>query len=369
MARVDDPGVLFAPYRLGPIDLANRIVMAPMSRNRADAEDAAHALTATYYAQRAGAGLIVTEASPISSAARTSPRAPGIFAARQIDGWRLVTDAVHAAGGRIILQLWHAGRISHPSVQPDGGAPVAPSAVAPEGSVNPGEGLVPFVVPRALSAEEIPVLVAQFASAAGRAQQAGFDGVEIHAANGYLIDQFLRDGSNRRTDRYGGSLENRARFLLDVIDGVVAVWGRERIGVRLSPASAMHSMADRDAQGSFGYFAEALNGRVGVLHVDETRDVPFDWSAFRARWRGVYIANAGYDLGRAVAAISSGYADLVSFGRPFIANPDLVARLRSGTALAAPDRATLYGGDSRGYTDYSLTSPADSPSSPSRRDS
>lgn len=354
MAGGDDSAgaKLFAPYRLGPIELANRIVMAPMSRNRADAEDAAHALTATYYAQRASAGLIVTEASPISRAARTSPRAPGISTPHQIDGWRLVTDAVHAAGGRIMLQLWHAGRISHPSVQPNGGPPVAPSAIAPEGMVNAGEGPVPFIVPRALTNEEIPDVVGQFASAAENAEQAGFDGVEIHAGNGYLVDQFLRDGSNRRADRYGGSVENRVRFLMEVIEAVTPVWGRVRVGVRLSPASALFSMADSDPQKIFGQAAELLNGCIGFLHVDETSDVPFDWPAFRAHWRGIYIANAGYDRDRAIAAIKSGDADLVSFGRPFIANPDLVARLRSGAALAAPDRTTLYGGDERGYTDY-----------------
>jgi N-ethylmaleimide reductase len=323
-----------------------------MSRNRADADDAAHALTATYYAQRASAGMIVTEAAPIAPGARTVPRAPGIYSMRQIDGWRMVTQAVHAAGGKILLQLWHAGRVSQASVQPDGGPPVAPSPIAPPGGINTAAGLVPFVPPRALDASEIPAIVAQFASAARNAQAAGFDGVELHAANGYLIDQFLRDGSNRRRDGYGGAVANRARFLVDVVDAVVAAIGKDRVGVRLSPASALFGMADSDAQGSFNYFAGALNDRVAFLHVDETTDQPFEWQAFRARFSGVYIANGGYDRDRAIAAIDSGQADLISFGRGFLANPDLVARLRAGAALNPADRTTFYGGDARGYTDY-----------------
>jgi N-ethylmaleimide reductase len=354
MSRQERPAEsrLFAPCRLGGLTLANRMVMAPMSRNRAGADGAAHALTATYYAQRASAGLIVTEAAPIAPGARTVSRAPGIYTARQVEGWRMVTQAVHAAGGRILLQLWHAGRVSQPSVQPDGGPPVAPTAMAPPGGIDSATGLVAFVTPRALEAGEIAAIVAQFAQAARNAEAAGFDGVELHAANGYLIDQFLRDGSNRRSDAYGGALANRSRLLVEIVDAVTAAMGKDRVGVRLSPASALFGMADSDAQGSFNYFAGALSGRVAFLHVDETADRPFDWPAFRARFNGVYIANGGYDRDRAIAAIDSGYADLVSFGRAFLANPDLVARLRAGAALNVADRTTFYGGDARGYTDY-----------------
>ena len=344
---------LFAPFLLGPSRLANRMVMAPMSRNRADVEDAADALTAKYYEQRATAGLIITEASPVSPAAHTSPRAPGIYSAWQTAGWSQVTQAVHDAGGKIFLQLWHAGRISHPSGQPDGTAPIAPSAIAPQGTVSTGKGTFPFVTPRALAREEIPMIVAQFADAAFNAKQAGFDGVEIHAGNGYLIDQFLRDDSNRRPDAYGGSVENRARFLLNIADTVAAVWGKNRVGVRLSPVSSLNSMRDSDPQRSFNYFAEALSGRgLAFLHVDETSDYTFDWPVFRRCYRGNYIANSGYDRTRAIAAIESGHADLISFGRPFLANPDLVARFRTGGPLNHPDRSTFYGGDHRGYTDY-----------------
>jgi N-ethylmaleimide reductase len=348
---------LFASFRLGPLTLPNRIVMAPMSRNRADADEAAHALTATYYAQRASAGLIVTEASPVSPGGRTVAGAPGIHTERQVEGWRLVTHAVHAAGGRIFLQLWHAGRVSQPAVQPDGGAPVAPSAIAPSGGINTAAGLVPFVTPRALTVVEIALIVAAFAGAARNAQAAEFDGVELHAGNGYLIDQFLRDGSNHRGDLYGGTVAKRARLLLEVVDALVAVLGRARVGVRLSPASALFGMSDSEPQASFGYVADALSRRIGFLHVDETADVAFDWQAFRAQFKGIYVANGGYDRERAAAAIASRHADLVSFGRAFLANPDLVARFRAGAPLNPADRTTFYGGGARGYTDYPTLSP------------
>jgi N-ethylmaleimide reductase len=343
---------LFTSCRLGSLTLPNRMVMAPMSRNRADADDAAHALTATYYAQRASAGLIVAEAAPILPGGRTVAGAPGIYTERQVDGWRLVTQAVHAADGRIFLQLWHAGRVSQPAVQPGEAAPVAPSAIAPPGGINTAAGLVPFVTPRALTAVEIALIVAAFAAAARNAEAAGFDGVELHAGNGYLIDQFLRDGSNHRSDAYGGTAAKRARLLLEVVEAVVAVLGRARVGVRLSPASALFGMGDSDPQASFGYFTAALSKRIGFLHVDETTDVPFDWRSYRAQFKGVYVANGGYDRERAAAAIASRHADLVSFGRPFLANPDLVARFRAGAPLNAADRTTFYGGDARGYTDY-----------------
>ncbi len=351
-----DPSVaarLFEPIRLGANRLANRIVMAPMSRNRADENDVPTALTALYYRQRASAGLVVTEASPISANGRAGFRAPGIYGAAQIAGWQRVCETVHAAGGKIFLQLWHAGRISHPSLQDDGGLPVAPSALAATGMLATGKETVPFVTPRALTTAEIHELVIGFAEAAEKARRAGFDGVEIHAANGYLIDQFLRDGANHRADDYGGSIENRARFLLAVVDAVALTWAADRVSVRLSPTSPYNSMSDSDPQRSFDYVAEVLSNRgLAALHVDETPSIPFDWDAFRRHYRGSYIANAGYDRARAEAAIARAHADLVSFGVAFLANPDLVARLRAGAALNQPDRATFYGGGERGYTNY-----------------
>jgi N-ethylmaleimide reductase len=327
---------LFAPVEVGPLRLANRIVMAPMSRNRAGAE-AAHALTATYYAQRASAGLIVTEASPVSPQGRANRSAPGIWNDAQVAGWRLTTQAVHARGGSIFLQLWHAGRISQASVPP-----VAPSALAAQG----------FAAPHALATEEIPGVVAQFAKAAENAKAAGFDGVEVHAANGYLVDEFLRDGSNRRGDAYGGAVARRARFLFEVLDAVENSWQRGRIGVRLSPANPYNDMRDSDAQRTFGEVAHMLGDRrLAFLHVDESGE-GFDWRAFRRRYAGTYIANGGYDRERAFAAIESGHADLVSFGVLYLANPDLPERLRAGAPLNRPDRATFYGGGERGYTDY-----------------
>ncbi|HTQ75898.1 MAG TPA: alkene reductase [Burkholderiales bacterium] len=306
---------LFAPVGVGPLRLGNRIVMAPMSRNRADAAEAAHALTATYYAQRAGAGLIVTEASPVSPQGRAGPGAPGIWNGAQVAGWRLTTEAVHAKGGRIFLQLWHAGKVP-------------------------------------LALEEIPAAVSQFAAAAGNAKDAGFDGIEVHAANGYLIDRFLRDGSNRRRDAYGGTLENRARFLFEVLDAVGEAWERGRIAVRLSPANPYNDMRDSDPQRAFGELAQRLGERgLAFLHVDEGGE-GFDWKAFRRRYAGTYIANGGYDRERAAAAIESGHADLVSFGVLYLANPDLPERLRLRAPLNRPDRATFYGGGERGYTDY-----------------
>jgi N-ethylmaleimide reductase len=305
---------LFEPIQLGPNRLANRMVMAPMSRNRADAAEAAHALTAKYYEQRASAGLIVTEASPVSPQGRANRSAPGIYSEARIAGWRLVTRAVHAKGGKIFLQLWHAGRVSHPSVQPEGALPVAPSAVAPQGNFPTQAGPVPFVAPRALALGEIPAIVAQFAEAARNARDAGFDGVEIHAANGYLIDQFLRDGTNRRTDAYGGSPAQRARFLLEIVDAVASAWDASRVGVRLSPVNAYNDMRDSAPQRTFDEIARALGKRrLAFLHADEsaneTAGEPFDWPAFRRCYEGTYIANGGYDRERAVAAVEGGHAD------------------------------------------------------------
>jgi N-ethylmaleimide reductase len=348
---------LFQPATIGKLQLPNRVVMAPMTRNRADERDAPHALNAEYYRQRASAGLIITEASQVSPQGKGYPRTPGTYNAAQIAGWSHITEAVHDAGGRIFLQLWHVGRISHPSTQPDGGLPVAPSAIAAEGTIATGNGPQLFPVPRALATAEIPGVVEQFRRGALNALAAGFDGVEIHGANGYLVDQFLRDGTNRRTDRYGGSVENRVRFLREVVEAVASVWGNDRVGVRLSPLGNFNSMSDSNPALTFGHAAEVL-GRYGLayLHVveggHESAGGPFDWAALKRLFRGAYMANGGYDRARAEAVLAEGRADLVSFGTPYVANPDLAERFRLGLPLAEPDRATFYGGDARGYTDY-----------------
>jgi len=347
---------LFQPARLGALDLPNRIIMAPMTRSRADSAGVPTPLAATYYAQRATAGLIVTEATQISHQGQGYAWTPGIHDPAQVAAWRRVTNAVHQAGGRIALQLWHVGRVSHESFQPGGGPPVAPSAIAPEGKAFTAAGFVPFTPPRALETDEIPGIVADFRRGAENAKAAGFDAVEMHGANGYLIDQFLRDGTNRRTDRYGGSIENRARFLLEVADAVIGVWGADRVGVRVSPVSPFNSMADSDPQALYAHVAEALGERgLAFLHVVEGepgQPGPVDFAALRRGFRGAYIANKGYDRARAQAALKEGRADFIAFGTPYIANPDLLERFRRGAALTEADKATFYGGDARGYTDY-----------------
>jgi N-ethylmaleimide reductase len=351
---------LFTPFQLGPLLLPNRIVMAPMTRNRAGAGNVPTALNAEYYSQRAGAGLIVTEATQVSPQGVGYPGTPGIHTDAQVAGWRKVTDAVHRAGGRIFLQLWHVGRISHPSLQPGGALPVAPSAIAAEGQVFTHSGLQPFVVPRPLEIREIAGVVAQFEAGARHALAAGFDGVEIHGANGYLIDQFLRDGTNRRTDRYGGSLENRARFLLEVTETVAELWGPERVGVRLSPWSDFNSMHDSDPPVTFGYVARALAPfGLAYLHVVEpVGDVPAGAELLtprlKAAFGGALMVNGGYTRPLAEAALARGDADLVSFAASFLANPDLPVRLARNAPLNEPDPATFYGGDHHGYTDYPL---------------
>lgn len=354
------PTTLFSPSRIGPLQLPNRLVMAPMTRNRAGAGASPTDLMVEYYAQRATAGLIVTEATQVSPQGAGYLNTPGIHSDAQERGWRRVTDAVRARGGRIGLQLWHVGRISHPAFQPDGALPVAPSAVTPIGFAFTPAGRQPFVTPRALELDEIPGIVATFRRAAERALAAGFDGVEIHGANGYLPQQFLEDGTNRRTDAYGGSIENRARFLLDVTDAVAEVWGADRVGVRLSPASSFNGMTGSDPAATYGYVAEQLDRRgIGYLHVVEPAEPiihdgkPISALAhLRARFRRVLIANNGLDAERAAKLVADGAADLVSFARLFLANPDLPARLRAGSPLNPPDPATFYGGDERGYTDY-----------------
>jgi N-ethylmaleimide reductase len=354
MARPD----LFTPFQLGPLLLPNRIVMAPMTRNRAGKGNVPTALNVEYYRQRASAGLIVTEATQVSPQGVGYPGTPGIHTDAQVAGWRQVTDAVHRAGGSIFLQLWHVGRISHPSLQPDGALPVAPSAIAAEGEVFTMSGPQAFVVPRALETAEIPGIIAQFEEGARRALAAGFDGVEIHGANGYLIDQFLRDGTNLRHDRYGGNVANRARFLLEVTEAVAGVWGGERVGIRLSPWSDFNSMRDSDPPATFGHAARALAPlRLAYLHVVEpVGGVPAGAAPLapdlKAAYGGPLMVNGGYTRELAQAALARGEADLVSFAASFLANPDLPVRLARNAPLNLPEPATFYGGDHRGYTDY-----------------
>lgn len=350
---------LLAPAKLGPYVLDNRVVMAPLTRSRAGDGNVPRAMNVEYYVQRATAGLIVTEGTQISPEGVGYPGTPGIHSAEQIKGWRRVTDAVHAAGGRIYLQLWHVGRVSHPSLQPGGALPVAPSAIKPDGEAFTADGLRPFVTPRALELAEIPGIVEDYRQAAENAKEAGFDGVEVHAANGYLLDQFLRDGTNHRTDEYGGPIENRVRLLLDVIDAVTTVWNADQVGVRLSPINTFNNIADSDPDATFGYVARQLNAYgLAYLHVVETdmdgstSAQTFDRRKLRNAFRGTYIANGGYDKARATDAIADGDADFIAFGAPFISNPDLVERFALDAPLTEPDRETFYGGDERGYIDY-----------------
>lgn len=352
---------LFQPLEVGALSLPNRIVMAPLTRSRADhATLAPTALHAEYYAQRASAGLIIAEATQIMPEGQGYAWTPGIYSDEQIAGWKLVTDAVHAKGGRIVLQLWHVGRISHRDLQPGGKQPVAPSAVKPEGQAFTASGFKDMETPRALEIDEIPSIVAQYARASENAIAAGFDGVEVHGANGYLLDQFLRDKTNKREDAYGGSIENRARFLLEATEAAIKAIGRERVGVRLSPISAVNDCDDSNPEPLFTYVTEKLSELgIAYLHVIEGKTggdrAPaggFDLSVLRKAFKGVYMGNNGYDAELAARRVADGEVDLVAFGRPFISNPDLVERIRDGAAFAPIDQATLYGGDAKGYTDY-----------------
>jgi N-ethylmaleimide reductase len=350
-----------SPIQLGPYELPNRLVMSAMTRNRAGDGNVPGPLNAEYYAQRASAGLIVTEGAQVSPQGFGYPMTPGIHSDEQVAGWRLVTDAVHAAGGRVYLQLWHVGRISHPTLQEGGALPVAPSAIAPEGEVYTFDGPLPFVEPRALELEEIPGLVEQFRQGAVNAQRAGFDGVEIHGATGYVIDQFLRDGANQRTDEYGGSVQNRARLLLEITEAVVGVWGADRVGVKLSPTQRFNSMWDSDPAATFRYAVREL-GRIGVSYVhilepDPEEEIPEEWQHLTAAYFRDLVPNrlmSGGGLTREVAnaLIDTGAVDLVAFAKLFLANPDLPRRFDEGAALNEPDPDTFYGGDGRGYTDY-----------------
>ena len=351
------PADLFEPFQLGDLTLANRMVMAPMTRNRADENGVVPPMMVTYYQQRASAGLIVTESSPISPEGVGYPFTPGIYTDAQAASWQRVTDAVHSTGGHIFVQLQHCGRISHPSLLPNNATPVGPSALRPTGQAVTYGGMQDFVTPRALDTREIRGIVAQFQHGAEMAQCAGFDGVEVHGANGYIIDQFLRDGSNRRSDAYGGSMPNRMRLLNEILDAVCAVWPTRRVGVRLSPENSFNSMSDSDPQAHFGYFVEQLSPRgLAYVHVLEgdmmTKASALDYRALRSKFAGPYIANNGYDLVRAQTAVRSGAVSLVAFGISFLANPDLVRRYRENLPLNAADSATFYGGSETGYTDY-----------------
>lgn len=349
---------LFTPIKVGPFELKNRIVMAPLTRSRAGGGNVPHALNALYYAHRASAGLIVAEATQVLPEGQGYVCTPGIHSDEQIAGWKGVTGAVHAAGGRIFLQLWHVGRISHPSFQPDGGLPVAPSAIKPETQAFTAEGFQPIPTPRALAASELPDIVAIYHRAAKNALAAGFDGIEVHGANGYLLDQFLRDGTNQRADGYGGSVENRSRLLLEVVDSVIAAVGADRVGVRISPQNGQNDIRDSNPQPLFDYVAAKLSGKdLAYLHVIEGDTsgapvAPFDYGAIKRAFGGLYMANNGYDQVRGMTAIERGKADLIAFGKPFISNPDLVARFLGNAPLAEADHETFYGGSAKGYTDY-----------------
>ena len=364
---------LFDPLRAGDLTLANRIVMAPLTRNRSP-NAVPGDLAVTYYSQRATAGLIVTEATAISHQGQGYAHVPGLYGADQLAGWKRVTDAVHKAGGKIVVQLWHVGRISHTTLQPDGGKPVAPSAikaksktylVKPDGSGEFAE----TSEPRALDAAELPGIVDDFRRAAKAAiEEAGFDGVEIHGANGYLIDQFLRSGTNHRADNYGGSIENRSRLLFEVVDAVTAAVGAGKTGIRLSPVTPANDASDTDPQPLFDHVVAGLGSRgLAYVHIVEGAtggardfsqgDRPFDYAELKAAYRkaggaGAWLVNNGYTKALAEKAVANGYADLVAFGKLFIANPDLVSRLKENVELNAPDSATFYGGTAKGYTDY-----------------
>lgn len=348
---------LFTPIQIGSYTLPNRIIMAPLTRMRAGVGNIPTKMNATYYAQRSSAGLIIAEATQVSPQGRGYARSPGIHSPEQVAGWRLVTDAVHAAGGRILLQLWHAGRTSHPALQENGALPVAPSAIAAVGHAYTPTGRLPMVTPRALETAEIPGVVEQFRQAAKNALAAGFDGVEIHGANGYLIDEFLQDGSNQRTDRYGGSIANRTRFLIEVVEAVTSVWSGNRVGVRLSPSGTNYSMDDSDRAATFSYAVEALNTfDLAYFHLMEPNEwgnqTGLDAAFFRPIFKGALMVNGGYDRQKGDAIVASGTADLVSFGRTFLANPDLPKRFALNAPLNNPDPSTFYDGDQNGYTDY-----------------
>ncbi len=350
---------LFDPYKLGAVTLTNRAVMAPLTRNRAVAGFVPNPLAIEYYGQRASAGLLITEASQVSQQGQGYQDTPGIYSKEQVAGWRKVTDRVHERGGNIYIQLWHVGRISHTTLQANGGAPVAPSAVRAKGKTFVGGTFADVSEPRALELSEIPEIIENFKRASANALEAGFDGVEIHGANGYLLDQFAKDGANKRTDAYGGSIENRARLMLEVSKAVAAEAGADRTGIRISPVTPANDISDSNPQPLFDHIVDQLNAlKLVYIHVIEgatggPRDIaPFDYDSLRKRFSGAYIANNGYDFKLATEVLEKNKADLIAFGKPFISNPDLVERLKLGAPLNDFDKATFYGGDAKGYTDY-----------------
>ncbi|MDR0716773.1 MAG: alkene reductase [Azoarcus sp.] len=344
---------LFDPLQLGEVVLPNRIIMAPLTRCRSSAGRVPNALMAEYYAQRAGAGLILSEATSVTPQGVGYPDSPGIWNEAQIAGWKPVTEAVHKAGGRIFMQLWHVGRISDP-LYLDGRLPVAPSAIAPEGHVSLVRPLKPYVTPRALETEEIPAIVDAYRQGAANAKAAGFDGVEIHGANGYLPDQFLQDSVNKRTDAYGGPIENRARLLLEITDAAIEVWGAGRVGVHLAPRCDSHSMGDSDPAATFGHVARELGKRrIAFIFAREAQGPGLLGPQLKAQFGGIFIVNQGL-TGETAAQLLSTYADAGAFGVPFIANPDLVERFKSNAPLNAPRPELFYGGGAQGYTDYPL---------------
>lgn len=351
---------LLTKYNLSGLELSNRMVMAPMTRSRAGENNVPTDLMAKYYRQRSSAGLIISEGTQISKQGIGYPWTPGIHSDEQIEGWKKVTSAVHEEDSKIFAQIWHVGRVSHPMYH-DGQPPVAPSAVKPEGQIFTADGMKDFVTPRALVTEEIPGIIQDYAQAARNAIEAGFDGVEIHGANGYLIDQFLKDGTNKRTDKYGGSLENRSRFAIEVIEAVSGAIGAEKTGIRFSPAGRNQGISDSNPKQTFGYLLEQLNDfNLAFIHLMEPMGDVSNLENYPAKvtkyFRGIYdetnITNAGYDRKSGNKAIREGTADLVAYGRLFLANPDLPARFAANAALNEPDKSTFYGGDEKGYTDY-----------------
>jgi len=352
---------LFTPLKLGALTLPNRIVLAPLTRCRASEGRVPNTLMAEYYTQRASAGLILSEATSVDPMGVGYPDTPGIWSDAQVAGWRAVTDAVHKAGGRMLLQLWHVGRVSHPMYL-FGATPVSASAIAPDGHVSLTRPKEPYVVPRALEEAEIPGIVAAFRKGAENAKRAGFDGVEIHGANGYLLDQFLQDGSNKRTDRYGGSIENRARLHLEVTDAVIDVWGAGRVGMHLAPRGDAHSMGDSDKLATFSHLATELGKRKLAFICTREHVAPDSISAqLKAAFGGPYIANEGFAPESAAKAVANGAVDAVAFGKLYIANPDLPERIRNGAPLNAPDPTTFYAPGPKGYTDYPALAPHTGP--------
>jgi N-ethylmaleimide reductase len=357
---MSQPAKLLEPFKLGPITLPNRAVMAPLTRNRAKPPGMVPSeLAIDYYGQRASAGLLVTEASQISQQGQGYQDTPGIYSKEQIAAWKKITERVHARGGRIYIQIWHVGRVSHTALQPGGGKPVAPSAIRAKGKTFVNGTFTEISEPRALELSEISGIIDDFRRAGANALEAGFDGVEIHGANGYLLDQFAKDGANKRTDAYGGSIENRAKLMLEVAKAVSAEVGADRTGIRISPVTPANDVSDSNPQPLFDHIVDALDAlKLVYIHVIEgatggPRDyAPFDYASLRKRFSGAYMANNGFDPALAEKALATGAADLIAFGKLFISNPDLVERLRRGAPLNEWDKATFYGGGAKGYTDY-----------------